>query len=379
MKRAVRATVCVSAVLMAAGACAGQQAAGREAAAQGDAGVPAGAAARTLHVGDSAPRLTIASWVKGQAVDGFEAGKVYVVEFWATWCPPCRKSIPHLTALQQRHKDAGLVVIGVSSTEQRGLADVEPFVSKMGDKIGYRVAWDDRGQTSRAWMDAAGQDEIPTAFVVNQDGRVAWIGHPLAGLDKAVEAVLGKTFDLEKAAAQARRRAELDRLEAPIAAKMDAAYEVGDLDEVLRQLDALIALDPPLQGRWIFERYRVLAADKNDPAGAQAYAEKVGAAAIKDDFEALNQIAWHMLSRIEAGSRRVNVALALATRANQITGGGAPEVLDTYAAALFQSGDKARAVEVQRAAVEKSSDDEMRREYAARLTEYERAAGSGKR
>ena len=57
----------------------------------------------TLRVGEPAPKIEVAKWVKGSPTKGFELGKVYVVEFWATWCPPCRTSIPHLTELQKKY------------------------------------------------------------------------------------------------------------------------------------------------------------------------------------------------------------------------------------------------------------------------------------
>ena len=67
-------------------------------------------------LGDEAKALKISDWVKGDAVDlaKGKGEKIYVVEFWATWCPPCLTTIPHLTELQKKFKDQGVVVIGVS-------------------------------------------------------------------------------------------------------------------------------------------------------------------------------------------------------------------------------------------------------------------------
>src|SRR3954468_10526558 len=96
-------------------------------------------AAKPLSPGDPAPKLEVKEFVKGEPVKALDKGTVYVVEFWATWCPPCRTSIPHLTELQKKHKD--LVVIGVSVSE-RDFDKVKPFVEEMGDKMDYRVAID---------------------------------------------------------------------------------------------------------------------------------------------------------------------------------------------------------------------------------------------
>ena len=151
-----------------------------------------------LAIGDPAPGLQVQEFVKGEPVKQFEKGKVYVVEFWATWCAPCRESIPHLTKLQQENRN--VTFIGVSVDEET--SEVKPFVEKMGDKMDYCVAIDSRqagkGRMAQAWLEASGQEGIPASFVVDRDGKVAWIGHPGDLEQPLVQIVAGK-WDLNAA------------------------------------------------------------------------------------------------------------------------------------------------------------------------------------
>ena len=159
--------------------------------------------AQTLSIGDPAPKLEVKSFVKGEPVSEFEPGKNYVVEFWATWCGPCKTSIPHLTELQK--KNPSVTFIGVSVWEQ-DQDKVKPFVEEMGDKMAYRVAIDSvpdkekgsEGAMAKTWMTAAGQDGIPSAFIVNKEGKIAWIGHPME-MDKPLEKMLAGNWDLKVA------------------------------------------------------------------------------------------------------------------------------------------------------------------------------------
>lgn len=150
-----------------------------------------------LVVGSEAPELKIDKWVKGDEVASFQEGKVYVVEFWATWCGPCKESIPHLTELQKKFKD--VTFIGVAAAERKPasgedtrLSKLEKFVKDKGDTMGYTVAYDSTGKTDTKWMTASGQDGIPCAFVVGADRKIAWIGHPQEDLEKQVEKALKK-------------------------------------------------------------------------------------------------------------------------------------------------------------------------------------------
>ncbi len=141
-------------------------------------------------LGDAAYPLTGLTWVKGEPA-AITPGKVYVVEFWATWCPPCLTSIPHLTELQKKYADQGVVFVGVSNEK---LPTVKPFVTRMGGKMDYNVAIDTTGAVVDGYMTAFQQGGIPTAFVVDAKGKVIWFGHPMADLDKVVGQVLAGTY-----------------------------------------------------------------------------------------------------------------------------------------------------------------------------------------
>jgi cytochrome c biogenesis protein CcmG/thiol:disulfide interchange protein DsbE len=92
-------------------------------------------------------------------------GKIVIIDFWATWCPPCRKGIPDLVELQKTYKD-DLVIIGISLDDKRTLKDVVPFVSKY--EINYPVVFGDSEVVSAF----GGIESIPTSFVIDREGNI---------------------------------------------------------------------------------------------------------------------------------------------------------------------------------------------------------------
>ena len=130
-----------------------------------------------LRVGTAAPQVSAAEWINTDGALELSAlkGKVVVVEFWATWCRPCRASIPYLNDLHDRWKDKGVVVIGLTDEPPE---DVRQFVRKTG--IRYAV-----GAGSLSSFDY-GVRSIPHAFVIAGDGTVVWDGYPGRNLDQAV-------------------------------------------------------------------------------------------------------------------------------------------------------------------------------------------------
>jgi thiol-disulfide isomerase/thioredoxin len=155
------------------------------------------AAGDTLDVDHAAPKLAVKEFIKGEPVKKFEKGKVYVVECWATWCGPCRESIPHLTELQKKYKDVTFIGVSVLESDQKKVA---PFVKEMGDKIGYRVALDavpegsipEGGAMVQTWMIPAMRYSVPTVFIIDSNGRVAWVGQPKDLDDPLKQVAAGK-------------------------------------------------------------------------------------------------------------------------------------------------------------------------------------------
>jgi len=166
----------------------------------------------TLHTGDLAPRLSVGEWIQGGPITGFAKDKAYLVEFWATWCGPCVDSIPHVNALHLKFKDKGLVVIGLN-VEGKNQSNVRPFVKKMAEKMTYPVALDNisissRGTMLETWMNAAGKNGIPCAFLVGKNNKITWIGHPAELSEQMIVQMLADESDIKKAATTTPRTVE---------------------------------------------------------------------------------------------------------------------------------------------------------------------------
>lgn len=93
------------------------------------------------------------------------AGKIVFLDFFATWCPPCRMEVPHLQELYSKYKDKGFVVVGIS-LDQGGANDVKPFIKQYG--ITYPVVMGDQ-RTTELYGGIRG---IPTLFVVDRSGNI---------------------------------------------------------------------------------------------------------------------------------------------------------------------------------------------------------------
>lgn len=320
-------------------------------------------AKKKLAVGDKAPVLTVEKWVKGEPVTGFEKGKTYVVEFWATWCGPCIASMPHLSALQKEYKDK-VTIIGVTSKDpNNSLEAVEAMVKDKGEGMGYTVAWDTARTTSDAWMKAAGQNGIPTSFVVDGTGTIVYIGHPM-WLDIPLERLAKGTWDAKTG---------MDEIKAANK-KMTAVYENAQTDPKAA-LEALASFEkeyPAAAGMFGDMKYQLMVA-AGDPKASEVGRKLVDEAVKSKDSMKLNSIAWGIVDPEAAVEKKdLDLALLAATKAAELSAEKDGAILDTLARVYFCKGDTAKAIEWQKKAIA-SAPEGMKADLEKTLKEYETA------
>ena len=386
-------------------------------------------AVRAAELGQAAAPLKISEWIKGKPIDlaAAKGRQIVVVEFWATWCPPCRTSIPHLTEMQKKFKD--VVFIGVSDEES---ATVKKFVNKMGDQMDYTVAIDDDQQTSKGYMEAFGQNGIPHAFIVDLEGRVVWSGHPMAGLDEALAEVLAGKFDLDKArkragaenlmrefyeaAMEGRDEAKIEKLGKELET-LDAElggltpgrkFSVAEVRQSVKfrgllrdyqmaimankggtnldRIEQLLRDNAPadfnlkevkesMQLNQVFNEYYVAATGRGDAEKLAGLAKKLGEVKTTNGT-ILNEWAWTILTDERVKTRDYALATRLAKAAVDTTDGKEANVLDTYARALFDSGETVAGIEWQKKAIAAADDDELKKQLSETLKQYEARAAA---
>lgn len=344
------------------------------------------AAEETLTIGSTAPPLEIEHWVqdgsgKYKPVTRFEPGKVYVIEFWATWCGPCIASMPHLAAMQEQYGERGVQIVSVSDEE---LSIVEKFLKKqVPDKenttyrdltAAYSLTTDPDGSAQQDYMSAAGQDQIPISFVVGKTGQIEWIGHPIE-LDDVLEAVVTDAWDRSVFAAKFKVKQEADKALNDAMELMDKR----DYEAALAKIDQVLESDDTIQLQ-MFKMEALFAAKKAKPA-----LEHVTSLynKLEDDATLVNMVAWNVfelataykMMKPELIDASIKATEQASVRADKDAKGS---ILDTLAHYLDEKGELDKAIATEEKALELATaeDEEFMKSFLEQLREKKKQAAA---
>lgn len=278
-------------------------------------GVHSASAQTTLGIGDKAPALNIEHFIHNKKSDfaktqKFEEGKVYVVEFWATWCGPCIQSMPHLVELQNQYRDQGVQIVSISDedleTVKELLEQEYPGKDETFSELtsAYTLTVDPDGSSTDDYMRAAGQNGIPASFLVGKTGVIEWIGHPME-IDEPIAEVLADSWDREAYKLQMKRMEQFQ----VVMQKVSTLAGKGDFDDALKAIDKFndeIKGDKgdqadSMRKQLVTFKYnlRLDSGDQSDEVIA-FFREQLKEA--KNDSRELIQFAYTMMSTMEQGT-----------------------------------------------------------------------------
>ncbi len=265
-----------------------------------------------FNIGDAAPSLRVGEWIKGKPINNFEKGKIYVVEFWATWCRPCIAAMPHLSRLARKYKHKA-TFLAIDVYESRAykpapMTKVKAFVAGMGRRMDFPIAEEDTNYTARDWLKAFRWDGVPTTFIVDGQERVAWVGDP-SNVDTVLRKVLNNTWDVKKALAQRIHDDNWRKSDLAVVDKVrhyqdnyDHLEDLGKQDSILLVINELVEKEPDLKYAPYTVSYTFYALLINNPHKAYEYGKEVMITSTYDDP------AWDMIiGDIKSCSRKINI------------------------------------------------------------------------
>lgn len=336
----------------------------------------------TLRPGDTAPPLALEKWLAGDKGDPLTKGRIGIVVFVASWSEASERALDWLAGRSREYAkdDIGVVAVfgqdagdagfyGKAETELTARAFIERHA------IGkIRCAFDERWRSRSAWLAAAGAKTLPTAFIVDGQGKVAWLGNPLwppGEMEDALRQVKAGSFGAVERRELTRKWEEVLRELRGLDATLTSARNTGRHDIAISTLERLESIDRLSRGFYMMARFEIVFLEKLDSQAAF----KIARGALETDADSaqlLNDLSWTILTGEGARSRDLPLAQKLAERAVEVSEGKNPHFLDTLARAHADQGRLEEAIKQQKRAVDRAGDASEREELLATLQEYMR-------
>jgi thiol-disulfide isomerase/thioredoxin len=350
--------------------------------------LPQAASAKDLGIGSKAPALNIEHWVQDgngffKPVTEFEKDKVYVVEFWATWCGPCIQSMPHLADLQNKYRGNGVQIISVSD---ESLDEVKDLLGKKNEDVGktfaevtaaYSLTTDPDRSVYEDYMTAAKQQGIPTAFVVGKTGLVEWIGHPM-DMDGPLAAVVDGKWDREAFAsemvAQQKMQESMQRL-SMLASTGKFAEAVA-----LAESQGKEATTDASKQRWMEIKYSLkLSAGLLDDDSLAFFRNRIKV--LKSDPLAMARFGYSLYGQAQQGVDIKPLLADLMAAMEEVAKDADPQMkplmFNTLAMLASESGDLKKAIDAQQAAIDATDDERQKKRLMVMLDEIKQKAAAG--
>jgi tetratricopeptide (TPR) repeat protein len=370
---------------------------------------------RKLMVGDKAPRLWASAWA-GEPVQTFQGDKVHVVSFWNKSVVPSVQTLNMLNRVQKRFEDkVKVVAFNLYSQELQEILTKKrqyPNLTFAQDQLSEFSSFPTDGETGRAWMSAAGFSQTPVAFIVNEQGRVAWLGRTMF-IESTLNQFMRRRPNLEAERKQYAIQIGLGqnwqqlvpKIEAEIAKKqfnkalaiVDHAIREGHGSlafykkieiyarqqkhkDVLAVYDEMLAR-PDTKDSGAINKLLYVNRNMRDPKAAGKLLREYTKGPFKNDWSTLNGAAWALVAPRTA-PRDVDIEAAYVAAARSVELDRNAYNVDTLARVLYLRGDPKRAADLQREAITLGP-PRLKNEFEMRLAEYvqrgkERMEGLGR-
>jgi hypothetical protein len=330
---------------------------------------------KTLFIGDHAPAIEVAKFIRGEPISTFEKGKIYVVAFWSSQYIGTKIRFPSLNRVLHKYNDVTFIGIFINEREPD---KVEPFVAGKGNKIEFSLALDKippgnkyfDGVMEKTWVDAARCASMDRAvFIVDRDGIVAWIGDALE-MDGPMEKIALGVWDL-KAATATMAKSETRFNE--VTAGVNAANEEKEYAKELAILDASFVDDIEVE-RWYFSTKLGLLFRLGRDDEAARYLDHLVDGILSNDPHILHVQAWELVDPIVNPKKRSEVliksALKASMRADELVEGADADVADILSLAYFAAGKKELAISTAERALANGPSPEDKRRIEEHLANY---------